>query len=56
MGKAEISEWMAGLARRKAKKMTKAQRKAHAVMMNRARWAKREAEVINPALARRAKP
>ena len=40
MGKQEISEWMAQLARRKARKMTKAQRIAHARKMAKARWRK----------------
>ena len=38
-----MSEWMAKLARRKARKMTKAQRTALAVKMNVARWGKKEA-------------
>jgi hypothetical protein len=39
----EISEWMARLARRKARKMTKAQRTAMALKMNAARWGKKGA-------------
>ena len=35
-----FSEWMAALARRKSRKMTKAQRTALALKMNAARWAK----------------
>ena len=36
-----MSEWMAKLARRKARKMTKAQRTALALKMNAARWGKK---------------
>jgi len=36
----EVSEWMAQLARRKARKMSKAQRTALALKMNLARWGK----------------
>lgn len=42
MSKKEISEWMAKLARRKACKMTKAERRALALKMNAARWSKRK--------------
>ena len=35
-----ISEYMAALARRKARKMTRAERRALALKMNTARWAK----------------
>ena len=43
VGKREISAWMAALARRKARKMSKAERKAHALKMNAARWGKKVA-------------
>ena len=40
MSSKAVSAWMAALARRKAGKMTKAQRTALALKMNAARWAK----------------
>lgn len=48
----EVSAWMARLARRKARKMTKAERTALALKMNEARWAKaRKAKVQDPSAA-----
>ena len=39
-----MSAWAAAMARRKASKMTKAQRSEHARKMALARWAKKAAE------------
>jgi hypothetical protein len=40
MSSKAVSAWMAALARRKARKMTPAQKTALALKMNAARWAK----------------